>query len=98
METRAKIPNAKRKGRPENLKRGKRKGDPPSRKLSEQKVREFCLYYLTHGESIKSAGVHSGLSPTYVYEFFRKPVVQVMLQKVRDELDVKLLDDAVKRH
>jgi hypothetical protein len=47
--------NLRGKGRPENLKKGKKKGDPPSRKLPDQKVVEFCLYYLTHGESIKAA-------------------------------------------
>src|SRR4051812_14981390 len=97
METWAK-PNTKRKGRTENLKKGKKKGEPPSRKLSEHKAREFCLYYLTHGESIKSACLQIGLSQTYVYEFFKKPMVQLTLQKLREQLDTKLLEDAVRRH
>jgi hypothetical protein len=87
----------KRTGRPENLKKGKRPGEPPSRKLSEQKVKDFCLYYLTHSESTKAAGLSVGLSPTYVYEFFKKPLVQAMLEKLRSELDAKLLDEAAKR-
>jgi hypothetical protein len=87
--------NLKGKGRPENLKKGKKKGDPPSRKMSEQKVRDFCLYYLTHGESIKAAGLYVGVSATYVYEFFRKSVVQAKLQELREELDAKTLENAV---
>jgi len=87
--------NLRAKGRPENLKKGKKKGDPPSRTISEQKVKDFCCYYLTHGESIKAAGLYVGLSLTYVYEFFRKPVVQAKLQELRKELDAKILENAV---
>jgi hypothetical protein len=61
-------------------------------------VKDFCLYYLTHGESVKSAGLSVALSPTYVYEFFKKPVVQLTLQKVREELDTRLLEDAAKTY
>jgi len=86
--------NRRRKGRPENLKKGIKKGDPPSRKMSEQKVKDFCLYYLTHGESIKAAGLQLGISPTYVYEFFYKPQVQAKLEELRKLLDAKMLEDA----
>jgi hypothetical protein len=84
--------NGSRRGRPENLKLGKRKGDAPSRKLSEQKVKDFCLYFLTHGESIKAAGLHIGLSQTYVYEFYKKPEVQAKLLELRSHLDQKILE------
>src|SRR5581483_759679 len=91
------IVQSRRRGRPENLRKGKNTGEPPSRKLSEQKVKDFCWHYLTHGESIKGAGLHIGLSPTYVYEFFKKPAVQKTLEKLRNELDTKLLDEAARR-
>ena len=61
-------------------------------------MKDFCLYYLTHGESIKAAGVSLGLSPTYVYEFFKKPVVQAALEKLRAQLDAKILEDAAKTY
>jgi hypothetical protein len=86
-----------RKGHPENLRKGKKKGDPPSRRLSEQKVKDFCLFYLTHGESIKAAGLHVGLSLTYVYEFFSKPPVQTKLREMRAQLDAKVLEAATQR-
>jgi hypothetical protein len=89
--------NLKAKGRPENLKKGKKKGDPPSRRLSDQKVVEFCLHYLTHGESIKAAGLHMKISPTYVYEFFYKPEVQAKLAELRNLLDGKMLEDAANK-
>jgi hypothetical protein len=84
--------NGSRRGRPENLQRGKRKGDAPSRKLSEQKVKQFCLYFLTHGESIKAAGLYVGLSPTYIYEFYKKRAVQAKLLELRNRLDEKTLE------
>jgi hypothetical protein len=46
-----------RRGRPENLKRGREKGDPPTRTLSDQKVTDFCWSYLTNGESRRSGRV-----------------------------------------
>ena len=76
------IASMERSGRPENLKRGRDKGDPPTRKLSDQKVTGFCMYYLTHGESVKAAASHMNIAPTYVYEFFRKPAVQAKLEKL----------------
>jgi hypothetical protein len=81
-----------RRGRPENLRKGRKKGDPPTRKLPEQKVKEFCLYFLTHGESIKAAGLYVGLSPTYIYEFYKKPEVQAKLLELRNHLDEKTLE------
>src|SRR5438067_349797 len=92
------ILQSSRRGRQENLRKGKKKGELPSRKLSEQKVKEFCCYYLMHGESIKAAAVYVGLSPTYAYEFFKKPVVQAILEKLRAELDAKLLDAAANQY
>jgi hypothetical protein len=86
------LQNGNRRGRAENLKRGKKKGDAPSRKLSEQKVKQFCLYFLTNGESIKAAGLHIGLSPTYIYEFYKKPEVQTKLLELRNHLDEKTLE------
>jgi hypothetical protein len=49
-------------------------------------------------ESIKAAGLHVRLSPTYVYEFFQNPAVQTTLQKLREKLDAKLLDAGVGTH
>jgi hypothetical protein len=83
-----------RRGRPENLKRGREKGDPPTRKLSEQKVNDFCVYYLTHGESVKAAALHIGISETYMYQFFRRPEVQARLKELRASLGKKLLEKA----
>jgi hypothetical protein len=81
-----------RRGRPENLQKGRKKGSPPTRKLPKQKVEEFCLYFLTHGESVKGTGLHVGLSPTYVYEFYKKPEVQAKLLELRSYLDEKTLE------
>jgi hypothetical protein len=50
------------------------------------------LHFLTHGESIKAAGLHVGLSPTYVYEFYKKPEVQKKLLELRSHLDQKILE------
>lgn len=83
-----------RKGRSENLNRGRKKGDPPTRKLSEQKVTEFCLHFLTNGESIKGAALRMNISPTYMYEFFRRPQVQAKLRELRATLGEKVLQNA----
>jgi hypothetical protein len=84
-----------RRGRPENLKRGRKKGDPPTRKLSEQKVTEFCLHYLTHGEALRATALHMGMALTYVYEFFQKPAVQDKLKELRARLDEEMLQKAL---
>jgi hypothetical protein len=84
-----------RRGSTENLKRGRKKGDSPTRKLSETKVTEFCLYFLTHGESIKSTAGHVNISLTYAYEFFRKSEVQTKLRELRLSMGKKMIDDAV---
>lgn len=83
-----------RRGRPENLKRGRKKGDPPTRKLSEQKVTEFCLHFLTHGESLKATALHMGMALSYVYEFSKKPAVQNKLKELRARLDEEMLQKA----
>ena len=80
-----------RRGRPENLKRGRDKGDPPTRKLSDQKVTGSCLYYLTHGESVKAAALHMNIALTYAYEFFRKPAVPAKLEELRITLGEEVL-------
>jgi len=83
-----------RPGRSGNLKRGRDKGDPPTRKLSAQKVTGFCLYYLTHGESVKAAALHMNIALTYAYEFFRKPAVQAKLEELRAALGEEVLQNA----
>jgi hypothetical protein len=84
-------PSPKR-GRPENLKRGRTKVDPPTRKTSEQKITEFCWYYLTHGESIRAAGLHVGLSLSYIYEFFNKPEVRAKIVELPASLKAEMLE------
>jgi hypothetical protein len=99
MESYVKLSKtANRRGRPENLRKGRRKGDAPTRKLSEQKVQEFCLYFLTHGESVKAAALHMSIALTYVYEFFKKSAVQVKLQELRAALGDKMLQDAANQY
>ena len=100
MRSQRQISGDKRpqRGRPENLKKGRKKGDPPTRKLLEQKVTDFCLYFLTHGESTKAAGLHVGLSPTYVYEFYKKPEVQAKLQELHAALGEKVLQEAANQY
>src|ERR1035438_9649594 len=83
-----------RRGRPENLKRGRDKGDPPTRKLSDQKVTGFCMYYLTHNESVKAAALHMNIAATYAYEFFNKPAVQAKLEELRAALGEEVLQKA----
>jgi hypothetical protein len=83
-----------RPGRPENLKRGRDREDPPTRKVSDQKATDFCIYLLTHGESIKAAALHMNIAPTYAYEFFNKPVVQAKLKELRAALGDAVLQSA----